>query len=252
MGAKQVGFLKLSKGSLGDVTFTKTKAGYGAKPKKREHSNRKTSAKYARSNENAEEFGNGSSSAKLIRESVSVLTVIPTDTDMMLKLTSCMSKIILLDLESSRGKRMPTPGNLKLLVGFNMNISASLKAVFNSRFRTSANRQSGEFGISIPSFIPTDRIKIPKTATHFKMVSAASAIDFVNKKFKRVYADSEMIELTETATGDIELMHQLPAATTHPVFMFLGLQFWQVNPSETISVSNKKMDPLSIVNIIID
>lgn len=252
MGAKQVGFLNLSKGSLGDTTFSKTKNGFTAKPKKRELSNRKTSSKYALSNQNAEEFGNSSAFAKLIRKSVDELTVVPEDTKMMQKLTSCMSKIILMDKEGSRGKRMPTPENLKLLTGFNMNTNVSLKLIFNSRFRTNANRVKGEYGINIPSFIPTVAIMMPKTATHFRIVSAASAIDFSGKKYQRVYAHSEMIALNDTPTGDIGLVHQLSANTPNPVFMFLGLEFLQVYSSATIAVSIKKKDPLGIVNVIID
>ena len=252
MGAIQKGLIKIHKGSLGDSTFSNTNNGFTIKPKKRESSNRKGAPNYARSRENAVEFSQSSSCARLVRQSVNGLTGTTTDSKMMLKLSSTMAKIIALDPDRLRGSRMPTPQNLTLLTGFSMNLSASLKDVFNSRFRISANRARGEYNIYIPSFVPAACIRIPKTATHFQIISAASAIDFAAKEKEYIHAASERITLDNTPTQDIQLLHTLTPGSIHPVLIFLGIQFLQVNASEISIVANRKLDPLDIVEVVVE
>ena len=141
---KQKGFILLSRGSLGESTFAKTSEGNIVKEKKASNKNKwKKNDSYIRCRENAAEFGSASTAAKLIRKSVNLFIGFNTDAAMVQQLNRCLSRIIKLDPESAPGKRMPTAENIKLLIGFEMNSTAGLKPVFNSRFRTTANRQTG-------------------------------------------------------------------------------------------------------------
>ena len=249
---KQKGFLRLSQGSLGDTTFVKSKDGYLVKEKKVQSKNKwKKSGSFQRSRENSEEFGSASTSAKLIRYSVTQIGHFRSDSVMLHKLNSCLARIIKLDDDSSRGKRMPTSENLRLLIGFDMNSTVTFKNLFNSRFRTIANRESGEYGIVIPSFIPTDRVKAPAGTTHFKIVSACSSINFAKSELidRKVFT-SELIKWNEISTAETEINYRHSPNPSNTIFLFLGLEFWQDSPEGILPLSNWRKDPLCIVNII--
>lgn len=252
MGAKQKGIVKIHKGSLGDNTFSNTKYGFTVKPKKRESTSRANAANWAGSRDNAKEFGESSSCARLIRLSVSTIRNRTTDSTAMLRLTSLMSKIIMLDHNGLKGSRKPTNVNLKLLAGFSMNSAVSLRTVFNARFRINADRSAGLYTLNIPAFVPSDCIVMPKTATHFNIVSTVSAIDFSSKRKENIYTESARIELNNTPTADTALEHQLKPATVFPVFVFLGIRFWSNDGSEFFEVSNRKLDPIDIVDVIVE
>ena len=247
---KQQGFLQLSGGSLGKTTFVKDKNGYRAQEKKVQNSTKfKQSRKYERTRENCEEFGSASTCAKLIRQSVASLIGPRTDAEVSNNLVSSLSKVIKLDAVSEPGKRMPTPGKITLLNGFNMNSSSSLKNVFNSRFRIMADWETGKFGLLIPSFIPVDRIKAPRGTTHFMVLSGCSSIDFASNTLQRKDFRSELIRWDDIATTEIMVSHTFPENNLHTIFQFLGLEFYQVTPAGILPVSGKMKDPLCIVYI---
>ena len=247
---KQVGFIRLKKGSLGDNTFVKSKDGYRVQTKKSISKNRfKNDPKFARTRENAEEFGTSAISAKLVRLSVNHLMRSRYDATMFRRLNSLISKLISIDHISPRGKAIVRPENTKALLGFEMNSNCSLKSVFNTRFSTSLNRVTGVVGISIPSFIPTDRVHGPKGSTHYTIVATASTIDFAKKKYDVDSMDSDKMEISERLTEPMEIVLSLPPNTPHPVFIFLGLQFTQEIPGSSYAVAKYKMNPLCIVDV---
>ena len=247
---KQVGFLRLKNGSLGDNTFYKSKDGYRVKTKKTISNNRfKNDPKFARTRENAEDFGTSATSAKFVRLSVNHIVRSRYDSTMFRRLNSLMSKIMNMDHISPRGKSIVRPEYTKALLGFEMNSNCSLKSVFNTRFSTSINRDTGAVGISIPSFIPTDRVHAPKGSTHYTIVATASAIVFVNKKFNIDRMESEKMEINERSTEQMDIALSLPPNTTQPVFVFLGLQFTQEIPGRSYEVAKYKMNPLCIVAV---
>ena len=247
----QVGFLRLKKGSLGTTTFTKSKDGvYRVHEKKVQNPNLFLNhPDLARTRENAQNFGTSASSAKLVRASVSPIIKLHFDSKLVRRLNSLIRKIIKLDPVSVRGKLIVTPENSRALLGFEMNSSCSLKSVFNTRFHTALNRLTGEVRITIPSFIPTDRIHAPKGTTHYQIIAVAAAIDFVNKKNENANQASALLEWNDNRTEDLTFLINLTDNYTQPVFIFLGLQFTQEMPGRSYAVSQYKMNPLSIVEV---
>ncbi len=252
MGAPiQKGIIRLKGGSLGETTFVKSKEGYTAKEKIMVNPYRwKHHARFGRSRENAADFSTASTTAKLIKSAVSNLRKGLKDQAMFLQLKNLVAKIIKLDPVNQRGQLHVQVDKAYLLAGFDMNSYSSLKSMFNTRMSTSANRETGELMINIPSFIPPDRITPPKGATHFQIVSAGAAIDFgKGGGCTQTIFKSEIIQLDDTPTQEMQIVHTIAPNRSLPLFLFLGLKFTQVISGKSFLLANAKMDPLCIVDV---
>ena len=248
---RQKGFIRLQNGSLGETTFKKTNGVHRAQEKKVQNPKKfKTAPEFERVRENAEAFGNGSISAKLVKLCVKRFIRWRPDLDRFHRLKTLSSKLIKLDSVSAPGKGKITMENAKYLLGFEFNSKYSLRSFFNARFSTNVNRKTGEVQINIPSFIPTDRINVPKGTTHYKIVAAGSVIDFYDKKYVTKQYESGNMLWDDVATGDIHISLTVPPKSKLPIFIFLGLEFLEVTMGITSSVAMHSMDPLCIVDVV--
>ena len=248
--AKQVGFLNLEQGSLGDTTFAKTKVGYTAHIRKSLAKGRwDKDPQFARSRENASEFGITSTAARLLNKPCDLFFGSNEDIIAYSRLRAYLVKVVKTDQTSSSGKRNVLQENAHHLVGFDLNPAASLRTVFNTRFTVRGNRDTGELGVSIPSFIPSQRIKAPKGTSHFRISVSGSEVDFQNKNSKFKVFETEMIPFDDTATGDMDVTLELHAASNIPLFLYLGLSFWNLGQGDMYPVAQYKLNPACIVNV---
>ena len=249
---RQKGFLRLEKGSLGESTFVHSKDGYRVRTKK-EISNKRweTDPQFARSRENAEDFGTGSTAAKLLNANSKIFFGINSNKIAFNRLKVFVSKLIRKDETHLRGKRNVIASNTSLLVGFELNGNASMRSIFNTRFSINGNKQTGGLGISIPSFIPVERIKAPKGTTHFKIIIAGSAIDFDKPDCERTNLESDLIEFNDSATDELEMSVHLPPNSLRPLFLYFGIAFMQLTMGEKYNVAQCKLNPVSIINVFI-
>ena len=248
----QQGFLRLSKGSLGKTTFLKTKSGYKAREKRVTPTDQfDKSPKMARTRENAVTFGDASFAAKLVRKSIVKHFDRPKDGKLYSNLRSLMYKVLKLDGENRQGKFKVDNNNLNVLLGFEVNSAVSFKSVFNTRFSTNANRESCVVDINIPAFIPSKSIKAPKGATHFIITAIASLVDF-SKPGKHTDSSytSENIALNDIITSDRKIELTVPAGSSLPIFIFLGIKFTEDLMGTYSPISGFKKDAMCIVNVI--
>src|SRR5436189_1906032 len=175
--AQQEGIIPL-KGTIGNITFYKSKDGFLARGKGGVDGKRIASdPAFQRTRENGFEFGRACFAGKLLRNAIRTLVQNTSDSKMVGRLTKEMMKVIKADETNPRGQRNVIDGESSLLKGFEFNINSKLGTTIFAPFTASINRATGELTVNIPSFSPVNMIAAAGGTTHFKIVSSGVEID---------------------------------------------------------------------------
>src|SRR6478609_1487692 len=146
--ARQKGIIKL-KGTIGDITFYKTKDGHLAREKGGIDASRiKNDPAFQRTRENGSEFGRAGKAGKTLRTALRTLLMNSADSRMVSRLTQAMMKVIQADSVSERGLRNVIDGEASLLTGFEFNIGGKLGTSLFVPYEVGINRETGEIGVS--------------------------------------------------------------------------------------------------------
>lgn len=247
--AKQKGIIKL-RGTVGDITFYKTKDGHLAREKGGVDGNRiANDPAFKRTRENGSEFGRAGKSGKVLRAAFRGVLLKSADPRMTSRLTQQMVKVIQADATSVRGERNVIDGEAELLQGFEFNNRAALGGILFAPFVTSIDRVTGELSVNIASFIPSNMVMAPSGTTHYKIVSAGAEIDFTNETF--VVDTSESVPLPWTMVPSVVLTqtNTVPANSTHPLFLVVGIEFYQEVNGMMYPLNNGAFNGFSIVKV---
>lgn len=247
--AKQKGIIKL-KGTIGDITFYKTQDGYLAREKGGVDASRiANDPNFQRTRENGEEFGTAGKAGKMLRNSMRALLQNVADGRMVGRLTQEMVKVIQADITSVRGKRNVIDGEAELLEGFEFNIGSKLGTTLYAPFTAVIDRVAGTLIVNVPSFIPINMVAGPGGCTHFKLTSAGAAVDFENETFEVDTNETAQLPWDNIATAVINLANAVTANNTHPLFLALGIEFYQEVNGVKYSLKNGAFNALSLVKV---
>jgi hypothetical protein len=248
--ARQKGIIKL-KGTIGGITFYKTSQdGHLAREKGGiEKSRIENDPAFQRTRENGSEFGRAGKAGKLLRTALRALLLNSADGRMVSRLTKEMVKVIQADLISERGLRNVIDGEAELLLGFEFNIRGKLGTSLYAPFTSAIDRVTGEITVDIPSFIPINMIAAPSGTTHFKIVSAGAEIDFEAETFIVESSATAILPWDAAATVAIAQTNQVTAASTKPLFLALGIEFYQEVNGQMYPLKNGAFNPLSISKV---
>lgn len=247
--AKQKGIVKLE-GTVGDITFYKSKDGYVAREKGGPSADRiANDPAFQRTRENGSEFGRAGKAGKVLRNAIRSLLQNAKDSKAVSRLTKEMMKVIKADTTSGRGLRNVIDGETELLEGFDFNINSKLSTTVYAPFTTTVDRVAGTLTLDVPSFKPSDMIAAPTGATHFKIVSAGAEIDFEQEVSTSDVQESAVLPWDGTATAVMNVVHAVTANSTHPLFLLLGIQFFQEVNGEQYPLKNGAFNALQIVKV---
>jgi hypothetical protein len=247
--AKQKGLIRLD-GSIGDMTYYKSKDGYRAMEKPGLAPGRIASDPgFQRTRENMAEFGRAGTSGKLMRHAINPLLKDAKDSKVVSRLTKMMSQVIKSDKVNKRGQRTVSDGDMNLLKGFEFNANAILGTTLYVAPATVIDRTTGTLTINIPAFAPSSSIVAPQGATHFKLVSAGAAIDFDTHTFTSSRNVSSAYAWDETPVEAIALANTVAAGTTLPLFLFLGIQFFQEMNGIQYPLLTGSFNALSLIEV---
>ena len=217
--AKQNGIIKL-KGTIGDITFYKTKDGHLAREKGGVDANRiANDPAFQRTRENGSEFGRAGKAGKMLRVALRQVLINSADGRMVSRLTQAMTKVIQADATNPRGLRNVIDGEAELLTGFEFNIGGKLGTTLFAPFETTIDRVSGDIGLTLAPFVPTTMIAAPAGTTHFKIISAGAAIDFEAEKFEVTTSETAVLPWDSTLTAPINQDNSVSANSTNPLFL---------------------------------
>lgn len=247
--ARQKGIIPL-KGTIGNITFYKTKNGYLAREKGGIDAARiATDPAFQRTRENGAEFARAGVAGKLLRTSIRTLLQTAQDSNMTGRLTRQFMKVIKADSTSVRGMRNVIDGEAELLEGFEFNEGSKLGTTLFAPTVIGINRVTGELSVSIDPFIPKDMIAAPNGATHFKIISGGSEIDFENEVYTSNTQNTGTLPWDGTATAAINLVNTVTANSTHPLFLALGIEFYQQVNNAMYSLNNGAFNSLGLVKV---
>jgi len=247
--AKQKGIIKL-KGTMGDITFFKTRDGYMARERGGVDANRiATDPAFQRTRENGAEFGRAGKAGRLLRSAIRPLLLKAADGRMVGRLTKELMRVIKADETSERGLRNVIDGETELLNGFEFNERGKLGTSFYAPFVGGIDRATGELTIDIASFVPANMVTAPIGTTHFKIISTGAEIDFQNETYVVSNSETAILSLDATPTAAINQMNAVSANSTHPLFLVFGIEYYQEVNGQMYSLRNGAFNPLAIVAV---
>ena len=246
--ARQKGIIKL-KGSIGDITFYKSKDGYLAREKGGIDKERfMNDPKFQRTRENAAEFGRAGKASKALCTAIRPVLNKTQDSRMISRLVKSMMAVIKADAVSDRGLRNVLDGELVLLQGFDFNGRARLTATLYAPYNATIDRATGLLDISINGFIPNSQVVAPGGTTHFRIISAGVEVNFETEEFKLAQSASAEIQIGATVGSTISLSNDIGVtASTKPLFLLLGIEFLQEVNGSFYALNNGAFNALSLV-----
>lgn len=247
--AKQKGIIKLD-GTIGDITFYKSQDGYLAREKGGIPADRiANDPAFQRTRENGAEFGRAGKAGKVLRNAIRAMLQNASDSRMVSRLTQKMVEVIQLDATNPRGQRNVIDGEAELLQGFEFNISGKLGTTLYAPYTATIDRVAGTLEASIPSFVPLNMIAAPGGTTHFKIVSAGAEIDFENETFVMESSETAILAWDTTATAVLTLTNTVTANSTKPLFLALGIEFYQQVNGQMYPLKNGSYNALALVKV---
>ncbi|MGG7035647.1 MAG: hypothetical protein ACI7YS_10715 [Flavobacterium sp.] len=247
--ARQKGIIKL-KGTIGDITFYKTQDGHLAREKGGIDASRiKNDPAFQRTRENGSEFGRAGKAGKVLRTALRTMLMNSADGRMVSRLTQTMVKVIQADTTSERGLRNVIDGEAALLNGFEFNISGKLGSSLFAPFVCELDRATGDITVSLDPFVPVNVVAAPSGTTHFKIVSAGFEIDFESENYILSNSATAILPWNAEETAAISQTNLVTANSINPLFLVLGIEFYQEVNGQMYSLKNGAYNPLAIVAV---
>ncbi|TAN13619.1 MAG: hypothetical protein EPN37_13360 [Chitinophagaceae bacterium] len=247
--AKQKGIVKLE-GTIADLTFYKSQDGYLAREKGGVPAARiANDPAFQRTRENGSEFGRAGKAGKLLRNSLRGLLLNASDSKMVARLTRQMVRVVKMDAVNPRGERNVIDGEVVLLEGFEFNARGKLGSSFYAPFNAGIDRVTGKLKVDIPAFVPINMIAAPAGTTHFKVISGGTEVDFTNETFVTDTKESGILPWDKEPPAVINLENTVTAGSTLPLFIALGLEFFQQVNGVMYSLKNGAFNSLALVKV---
>jgi len=172
-----------------------------------------------------------------------------SDSRMVSRLTQKMVEVVQADASNPRGQRNVIDGEAVLLQGFEFNVGGKLGTTLYAPYTSTIDRVAGTLEANIPSFVPLNMIAAPGGTTHFKIVSAGAEIDFENETFVMDSNQSAILPWDTTATAILALTNTVTANSTKPLFLALGLEFYQEVNGQMYPLKNGSYNALALVKV---
>src|SRR6185436_17251988 len=120
---------------------------------------------------------------------------------------------------------------------------------FTAPYTSNVNPLSGELKITIPPFVPQTLVTAPAGATHFKLVSAGAEVDFENRSSTVDLHATPELPWNNVPTEEYVFNHIVPANSSHPLFLLLGIEFYQEVNGSMYLLKNGSFNALSIIKV---
>jgi hypothetical protein len=214
--------------NIGRYSFDMTPGNERIRKKRGIDTNRiKTDKAFERTRQNWAEFKRAALGGKLVRRAFSPLLKNIECGKVASKLLKEMMKVIKSDSVNGRGMRNLIDGQISLLEGFDFNPNRPLGMTFLGQYEIISDRSSGKLTVVIARFAPSEVISVVPGATHFRIVSSGTELDFEKEKYVTDISTSDFIPMIETQVVKNVLVNTLPPGSLHPLLVALGVEFYQ-------------------------
>jgi hypothetical protein len=238
-------------GSIGNLTFYKTKDGFLARQRGEGVSKDRmlSDPKFARLLENQSEFGRTTQAGRLIRTALRDILVKRADRFMSRRLSKTISTILHADPVNVRGGRLVQNGDLGLLKRFEFNENGRVFGAVFAPFTTAIDRVAGTLSLDMPAFNPQKMIVHPRGATHFKLKITGSSLDFENNTYLSNVVETPEIGVLALQQDTIQLTSQLPPDLPMPLLLTLCIDYFQMVNGQLYSLENGAFNGIAIVDV---
>lgn len=202
---------------------------------------------YARTRENIAEFEGAAKAGRLFNDAFRMLSYNSSDERVVMRLSRQMVKALKADTLSDRGMRNVALGDISVLRDFEFNGKRRLASIFFAPYLATIDRAAGTMNINVPDFIPDRLVKAPPGTTHFALVSAAAAIDFMLGTFTSNIATTPEMALGNQLEPAVSLSNTVPPNSTLPLFLALGVKYFQQVNNKFYALNNASFNALAIV-----
>jgi hypothetical protein len=223
---KQISPIVKIKGKIDQLNFFESQDGYMVQ-KAAKYSKDKylTSDTYRITRGNASEFGTAGRASRIFRKAFNREINKASDNRLTSRITQTMFRALRTDPVTKFGLRRVEKGTLKHLENLDFNAGLAFRAAVIPEFPVSIVRATGLVNITLPVMNPSVDIKAPAGATHYSLFAAAAAIDFLEEASVVDSANTAALLCSATATVESTLPLTLPANSTKPIFVILGIEF---------------------------
>ncbi len=247
--ARQKSILKFE-GSIGDVSFYKSGGEYLARTKGGVDSDRiKTDPAFARTRENGAEFGVAGKGSKLLRTAFKAPVAAIADNKVASRLTGQMLKVVQSDTTHVRGERTVQDGDLSLVQGFEFNVNTGLEDVIKAAYTVAFDRTSGEASVTIDFSNPSLELNQVEGADQAKILVGVAAVDFENSEYEVDVVEAEAIAIASTEAIAIQQTATISANSTRPVFVIVGIEYYQSVNDELYLINSQDGRALALVAV---
>jgi hypothetical protein len=244
--AKQTGVITL-KGSVGRLSFYKTKDGYLAREKGGVDKSRiMNDPRFARTRENMKEFADNANSSKLLRDALRPVIAQIGDKRLNLRITQSLMQVLKSDLVNVRGDRRVMAGDWNLLKDLELNAGSSLTSTlfFEIQYTDAADA----WGVVLPAFVPRDMMALPGGATHYKITATGVGVDFDLGNRSVVSAAGEVKSVLEQAAPETLSVDKSQLSGTHFAFL-VSVEFIQLVNGVEYAINNGAHNAAKIVAV---
>ena len=199
--------------------------------------------------QNANEFKEVVSAGALIRQPIKgILKEVKSKTHHN-RLVKTMRAALTTDSVSLRGERTLQNADLSDLKGYNFNESALLDSCLLAPHISNFDAVAATNTIAIDAFVPVESLKAPAGATHFKIITAASEINFIEATNETSIEETEMTPIDENVFSGINHVHALRGKTDKKVLSFIAVKYYQYLNGEYNIMKNNEFNAMSIVDV---
>ena len=103
--------------------------------------------------------------------------------------------------------------------------------------------------IDLLPFVPANMIAAANGTTHFKIISAGAEIDFEAETFVVATSETDILPWDSNPTDAINHVNPVTPGSTKPLFLALGLEFFQEVNGRMYPLKNGSYNPLALVQV---
>ncbi|HTF81995.1 MAG TPA: hypothetical protein VL947_09725 [Cytophagales bacterium] len=247
--AKQESMVKIH-GTIDGATYYKTVHGYLVRKKTSLTKDRvNNDPAFARTRENASEFGLAGTAGKVLRDCTRAFGMGIAEGTLTARVFKIMHKALKLDTGSARGARKPAVGlateaGKALLRGLNLNANVSVGAVLFKPLKVDLSTG----GITIDELAPERDLAYPIGATHVRLSCAYAKIDFATGEKQISYSGAQTLALVDTPTQVALLPATAPKGSGVNLYL-LKIEFLQETNESAYPFNNAAYNAATIVEV---
>ena len=238
-------------GSVGKLSFFKSRTnGHMVRAKTGVTKERiENDPKYVLTRQNMAEFGIAAKAGKLVRTSFRSILLGISDGRMIGRLSKILRDAVLADTQHDRGSRTVADGDASVLKGFEFNANSRLITSLVAPYSNGIDRPNGKLSVTIPSFIPKKMIVAPSGSSHYRIISAGAEIDFATGNSIVDFQNSNILPADNNPTALLTLENTVTANSAFPLFLVLGIEFYQQVNGTMHLMNSGAFNALAIVDV---